>query len=141
MIMKRLTPEEVLRAFIEKREVYSVKLVDPATTFIDEIMDSHSLVTFTDTPQEPATTTQPAAETEGGETLAAETIARKETETGRHEATVKNTAVAKTAKKTKPSHEDIITAWKQGWTVKQISTTFGISGQTVRNHIAKETQG
>ena len=130
MIMKKLTPEEALRAFLQQKEVYRLELMEPTVTFISEVLEDYAdnLVTFEETPVQPET--KPTAHEE------AETA--EEPKPGRSDATeAQNEPVAKESKGVRADHETIMEMWRQGWTVKQIREVVGCSDQTVRNHIAR----
>lgn len=138
MIMKKLTPDQALKAFIDGREVYTMRRLEPTTT-IEELANGDGFVTFEETPVQPETA-QPANETTAdGETPAETEEPAESPETGRNEATAEPEAetVAKKSKGIRADHETIMEMWRQGWTVKQISETVGCSDQTVRNHIAR----
>lgn len=45
MIMKRLTPEQALKAFIENKQIYSLTEVDPTIT-VQELIHSDGFVIF-----------------------------------------------------------------------------------------------
>lgn len=52
MLMKRLTPEDAWKAFQENREVFELKPINPARTFITELLENENLVVFEGTPAE-----------------------------------------------------------------------------------------
>lgn len=57
MIMKRLTPEDAYRALKENKTVYSVTEIEMAQDpmeVLDQIFGANDLITFDETPQEPA---------------------------------------------------------------------------------------
>ena len=138
MIMKRLTPEQALKAFIEEKDVYIMQKILPTAT-IQELIDGDGFVIFEETPSQPETA-QPANETTAGRETPVETEEPAESpETGRNEATAEPEAepVAKKGKGIRADHETIMEMWRQGWTVKQIREAVGCSDQTVRNHIAR----
>lgn len=127
MIMKRLTPEQALKAFIEERDVYTMHKLEPSTT-IEELIHGDGFVTFEETPPQPET--KPTAH--------GEQKAEEEPKPGRPEATeAQNEPVAKKGKGVRADHETIMEMYHQGWTVKQIREVLGCSDQTVRNHIAR----
>lgn len=127
MIMKRLTPEQALKAFIEEKDVYIMQKILPTAT-IQELIDGDGFVTFEETPPQPET--KPTAHEE--------VKAAEEPKPGRSDATeAQNEPVAKESKGVRADHETIMEMWRQGWTVKQISFAVGCSEQTVRNHIAR----
>lgn len=51
MLMKRLTPEDAWKAFQDNREVFELKPINPARTFVTELLENENLVVFEETPE------------------------------------------------------------------------------------------
>ena len=125
MIMRRLTPEDAVKAFLEHRQMYTIEQIEYGTKSMDEfleLVEANALVTFEDAP---------AAEKEPAEEGRTETTA---TEQG---------APAEAVEKPKQARKEINVGWiitlrNEGKSAKEIAAETGYSIQSVYRYMGKK---
>ena len=122
MIMRRLAPEDTLRAFLENRKIYQLQEIDIRAMHmtVEEMCERDDLVTFEDTAEK-----EPAEE-------------------GRDETTAtEQAAPAEAVEKPKQARKEINVGWiitlrNEGKSAKEIAAETGYSIQNVYRHMGKK---
>ena len=123
MIMRRLTPEDAVKAFLEHRQMYTIEQIEYGSRSMDEfleLVEEGALVTFEETAQK-----EPAEE-------------------GRPETTATEQGTpAEAVEKPKQARKEINVGWiitlrNEGKSAKEIAAETGYSIQSVYRYMGKK---